>query len=306
MEPLQITVGELPTFNATDRRFIAQGFDGFRAVPKPRSELVASGAAAGAVAVGPWDDSEAYYTLNGRIENSSQAQLLAYRMQLLDALPATVDSPIVVADYDGVSRVAYVRRYDKPDITIRGNALLFSFPLVGLDPLKYGEDGAGGVMGVFAGSTWYTTFAVDTAPTPDIYYMPFILDTAPTPDFGYMVFQQDVASSSFPPAVTLTSEGDAISRRLTFEVTGPLDQGDWHLLHEQSGKELWVDLALTSEQTVVLDNYSQTASLDGSSVDSLVFGNWLSFEPGPNTYRLVSGTQSAGFAYVLNALPAYR
>lgn len=305
MDLAAITVGAL-TFNNADRRFIATGFDNFRAVAKPRSELVPAGGAAGAVAIGPWDDSEAYYTLSGRIGNVPQSDLLTYRKQLLDALPATADSPIIVADYDGVPRAVYVRLYDKPDITFRGNEMRFSFPLVGLDPLKYGITGLTGTMGVFTGDEWYQTFTYDTAPTPDDAYQTFLLDTAPTPDDAYFLFQQVVASGPFPPAVVLVNAGDAVSRRIVFEVTGPLSQGDWKLINETTGDEMWVDVDLIPGQSVILDCYTQTATMDGASVDNLVFGDWLTFQPGSNTYRLVAGEQSEGFADITQALPGYR
>jgi hypothetical protein len=305
MQLAPITVGAL-VFNAGDTRFTATGFENFRAVAKPRAELVPAGGAAGAVAIGPWDDSEAYYTLTGRIFASSQADLLTYRMQLLDALPATTDSPVIVGDYDGVDRAVYVRLYDRPDITIRGNDLRFSFPLVGLDPLKYGITGEGGTMGVFIGDEFYQSFTYDAAPTPDDAYLPFTLDTAPTPDDAYFVFTQVVASGPFPPAVVLNSTGDAVSRRLTIVATGPLTQGDWKLINERTGNELWADVELVAGQSVVFDNYTQTATMEGSNIDNLVFGDWLTFEPGFNTYRLVAGEESEGFADITEALPAYR
>ena len=93
--------------------------------------------------------------------------------------------------------------------------------------------------------------------------------------------------------------------RVTVTVTGPLDEGDWFLLHENTGQRLWVDLSLTADQTVEFDCYQQTATLNGNAIDTNVFGDFLTLEPGENTYRLVTGTDSAGSATV-EAQPAYQ
>jgi hypothetical protein len=300
-----VQVGSLPIDGANPRFHYT--IDGWYSVAKPRAELVANGGGSGAVAIGPWDDSEAYYTLRGVIQSTDRLELLGYRRQLLDALPADSDSPLVVIG-NGVDEdlQVFVRRYDAPEIGFNGDNLLFSYPLVALDPLKYAATALTGIMGVFTGSEWFTTFTVYTPPNPDVWYMPFVLDTVPTPDVAYMTFQQATSTSPYPMAAVLTSPGDMISRRIKFQVTGPVTLGDWKVVHEQTGNELWADLELVDGQSVVFDCHAQTATLDGSPVDNLVFGDWLTFQPGPNTYRLVAGTQTDGYATVFDALPAYR
>jgi hypothetical protein len=281
--------------------------DGWYAVAKPNAEIVLSGAGPGGIAVGPWDPTEAYYTLRGWVYDTNRANLIALRRTLLAALPAQTDNSLVVlGNAEDFDLQAFVRLYDKPDIDFEGNALKFTLPLVALDPLRYSLNGLTGVMGVFTGSDWYSTFVLDTAPTPDDGYSTFVLDTAPTPDDAYSIFQQAQSTSPYPQSVSLTSAGDVVSRRVTIEVTGPLTAGDWHIMHEQTGDELWADVSLIDGQSVVFDCYEQTATLEGTSVDSLVFGSFLSLRPGVNTYRLVSGTQSNGYATITEALEAYR
>lgn len=299
-----IEVGSLPKNNTGDPD-VHMTIDKWFTVAKPRAELVPS-STAGAVAVGPWDLAEKYYTLRGTLTSGDPAQLYTWRAELLDALPANSDNPIVVyGNGETVDLQVFVRLYDEPDIEIAGQNLIFAMPLVATDPLRYGT-GLSGTMGVFTGSEWFTTFDVYTPPTPDVYYLPFTLDTVPTPDDAYMTFEQATSVGPFPPAVVLTSPGDAVSRRIKFEVSGPVTVGDWKLVHEQTGDELWADLELVAGQSVVFDCYAQTATMAGASVDHLVFGDWLTFRPGSNTYRLVAGIQTDGFADIQDALPAYR
>lgn len=279
--------------------------DGWFGVAQPRSELAPEIAGDGATAIGPWDFNEAYYVLRGLYRADDQSTLLAFRAQLLAALPANADVPItVLSDYR--DQVAYVRLYDKPEIDVKGTILTWTMPLVATDPWKYSAEALTGQFGVFTGSNWYMAFSVNTVPNPDRYYAPFVLDTAPSPDRAYMTFIQQQSTSAYPPAAVLTSDGDITSRRLKFEVTGPLVQGDWKIVHEQSGNELWVDIGLTSGQSIILDCYAQSATLAGASVDNLVFGDWPTLLPGANTYRLVAGNPADGFANVYDAMPAYR
>lgn len=299
-----IRLGSLPTFNAEDRDYRITAFDGWYGAAAPRAELVTSGGAPGAVAVGPWDDSEAYYTLTGLIRSTDRATLMSLRRELLAALPATEDVALdVLGNDEDVNLTAFVRRYDKPEITVEGSLLHFTFPLVATDPSRYGPTLASSLtMGVFTGSQWFTTFELDATPDPDLHYL--------APDVvageGAVLFQQVEEMPDFPSSVTLTSEGDTTSRRLTIAVTGPVTQGDWQLINETTGDELYADLSLVAGQTVVFDCYRQRATLNDAPIDGLVFGDFLSLEPGGNTFRLTSGTTSAGFATIQEARPAYQ
>jgi hypothetical protein len=288
-----IALPGLPTFNAGDPNFRITQFDGWWATAKPRSELIDSGVSHGSVAVGPWDFAEAYYTLSGVIRSNDRATLMGYRRALLAALPANEDSPIVVYGNDeDVDLQVEVRRYDAPTIDVVANNLTFTFPLVATDPFKYAADLLSGSMATFAGFHWFKTLD----PTD----FTLLLDPAD----AALYFETDVAEG-VDQAATLTSTGDIASRQLTFNVTGPLTAGEWFLLHETTGRRLWLDLSLDAGQTLFLDCYEQHAWLGASNVDEHVFGDYLTLEPGTNVYRLVTSTDTAGSA-VVEARPAYQ
>lgn len=299
-----IVLPGLPSFNAGDPNFKITGFDGWWGTAKPRSELLPNGAAEGAVAIGPWDFAEAYYTLTGLIRSTSRSTLMTYRRALLAAFPATTESTInVLGNGEDVDLSVAVRRYDAPTIDVSANNLTFTFPLVAVDPFKYGTALADS-MTVFTGSSWYRTFTIDLVPNPDQFYWAHTIDLVPNPDQFYAAFATDVAAGA-DLAANLTSGGDTPSRRLTFTIGGPLLAGDWFILSDTTGKRLWANVAVAAGQTLTFDCYRQTASLNGASVDTLVFGEYLTLEPGANTYRLVAGTASAASA-TATASPAYQ
>lgn len=286
-----IKVGDiLPTFNATDRRFRITGFDGWFTVAAPDTVLVASGGP-GAVAVGEWAPLEAYYTLAGVISATSRPELLALRGYLLAALPAHADAPIEVLSEQ---KQIFVRRYDRPDVAVAENTLSFTFPLVASDPFKYSIDALDGTVGVFTGQRWFRTYTDNSGDWVRSY------DTA-----GDRTYEQAFPTGPYPQSLTLTSDGDASSQRVTVEVTGPLTAGDWWLWNETTGSRLWVEAGVTADQTLTLDNVARTATLNGADVGHLVFGDWLTLEPGANVFRLVAGTDSAAFAHI-TALEAWQ
>lgn len=290
-----IRLAGLPDFNAGDSAFKITAFDGWYATAKPRAELLPSGVSHGATAVGPWDFAEAYYTLSGVIRSADRATLLGYRRDLLAALPAAGASPITVLGNDeDVDLLVDVRRYDQPDIRVVANNLMFTFPLVAVDPFKYAATALSASMAAFNGSDWFATFEIDGGGDD---WLDLGADT-------YLLAFETDSSAAADQAAVLFSPGDALSRRLTFTVTGPLDQGDWFLLHENTGQRLYADLALTAAQTLTFDCYAQRATLNGSEVDTLVFGDYLTLLPGDNTYRLVTGADSDGSAAV-EGRPAY-
>lgn len=299
-----IRIGALPVNNATDPD-VHYTIDGWYGTAAPRAELEENGAIGGAIAVGPWEPAEAYYTLSGLIHSTDRQLLLDYRRQLLAALPAGRDMPLVViGNGEDIDLTVYVRRYDKPDINFDGHNLVFSYPLVASDPYKYGSDLLEQQMGVFTGSAWFRTYLVDTAPTPDLYYRVHSVDLVPFPNLHYRTYEQADESSEFPPAAILTSTGDSTSRRVVARATGPLTRGDWAIVNEATGAAIWADLDLAPGQTARFDSLTQTATLDGAAIDSYVFGDFLTLEPGVNTYRLIAGIQTAGFGRI-TAQPAY-
>ena len=285
-----MTIPGLPSFNAGNPNFKVTGFDGWWNTAKPRAELVASGAGDGAVAVGPWNFAEAYYTLSGLIHSTDRPTLMGYRRALLAAFPANAESTVtVLGNSEDVDLIIDVRRYDIPDIRVEANNLLFTVPLVAVDPFKYAASLLSGSMTAFNGTVWFQLFTIDTVPNPDQFFH---------------ALTQDTVAAALQAAV-LNSPGDVTSRRLTIDVSGPLLAGDWFLLHENTGRHLFTDLALASGSVIEFDCYRQRAYLDGQPIDQHVFGDYLTLEPGVNTYRLITGSVSTGTASV-QGRPAYQ
>jgi hypothetical protein len=316
MDGASVAIPGLPTgYPAGGDLNLRMTLDGWYSTSAIRSNLAASTSGGGSTPTGPWDHAEAYYTLRGvyHSDTADRGALNSMRRAIIAALPANRDTALQVLDDQDLDLTAFVRLYDKPDIEIDGPNLRFTLPLVAPDPLKYGDNLIGGMVsgdfGVFTGSQWFETFQLNTVPNPDRWWGDFTLDTAPTPDRGYSVFTQAQSVSPFPPAVVLvapsTIDGGAISRRLMIGVTGPLTQGDWVITNETTGAEIYADLGLDGSQTVVFDSFTQTATLNGTDISNAVYGDYLSLQPGTNTFRLVSGQQSAGFATIIQALPAY-
>lgn len=252
-----------------------------------------SAAGPGSVATGPWVEKERYLTVGGHFLGVDP---FFARRALIAAFPPGNESPITVTYPSGVKETMYVRPYDQFDLVPKGSQLRFVLPLVALDPFKYGTDPAAGDMGVYTGGTWFREYA--DAGTD------WTRDYTLTGGVWVRSYQQIVPTGPFPTSLTLTSDGDVESRRITFEITGPLP-GEWWLLDEGTNRRSWVDRELAGDQTLTLDSRHRTATLDGEDVSDQVFGEWLTFAPGQNTYRLVTGDQSDAYAHV-EASPAYQ
>lgn len=286
----------LPDFNADDPAFRINMFDGWFDGPGPVPVLVANGGAPGAVAVGDWEPAEHYYTLAGRVFCEPQDRAY-YRRLLLAALPPNMDTSIAcLGNSVDVDLQAFVRLFDRPTMVANEAGLGFSLPLVAPDPYKYALAPLAGDMGVFTGQSWFRDYTLSGAK--------WVRSYALTGSRWTRTYKQSVASGPYPSSVTLDSAGDATSRRVTVTITGPLTAGDWWLRNESTGEEMWVEVGVQAGQQLVIDMRSRTARLDGSPVDHLVYGDWLSLAPGANLFRLASGTASAAFASV-TALPAY-
>jgi hypothetical protein len=289
----RIRIGDLPDFNAGDPSFVVEVFEGWYSAAVGVPTLVANGGGAGAIAIAE-EPPEAYYTLGGSIDCGSWPHLEEVRSGLLAALIGGERSVQVLDDRaGGVHKQVFVRAYDRPSMEPLNAILSFTFPLVAPDPFKYGLEPLVGDVGVFTGQSWYRTYSTTGTRTYTLSGSRWV-----------RTYERSVPSGPFPMSLALTNPGDATSRRVSVAVTGPLAVGDWWLWNEATGERMWVDVSVQADQELVLDMAARTARLNGSPVDHLVHGEWLSFVPGANVFRLVSGSASAAFASV-SALPAY-
>ncbi len=292
-----VRIQGLPDFNAGDKSFIVESLDGWDDTATTDSVFVGNGGGPGVCASGDWLQTEGYLTVSGIMVVGPEAQQV-FRSLLLAGLPATNDVPLIVTGgtWDA-DKQAFVRRFDKPTIVRRRNYMRFTVPLIMTDPLKYALTPLSGTMGVWVGETWFGTYTDQGS-------------ALWTRGYGFdgtnwvRTFRQTVEVGAWADSYSLVSEGDATSQRLTFSIQGPLSAGDWWLINETTGKRLWARVDVESGAELIFDCFNKTATLNGSSVDHLVYGDWLTLEPGENTYRLLSSVQSAGSATV-TALPAY-
>jgi hypothetical protein len=229
-------------------------------------------------------ETDRYYTVTGGITvplSDTPADMEGLRSLLVAAFSIAEERPLDVRT--DITRRAWVRLYDTPDVDWRDNHLTFTLPLVATDPLKYAAMPLSGVMGAFAGGSLYLAYTADGLGG---YYT-----TYPEPGPS-QTYRDEEPSGAYPDVLTLDSVGDVTSRRLVVQVTGPLEAGDWWLVNEALDEALSVEQSLAAGQTLTLDSYLETADIDGSPVDSLVTGDWLSLAPGSNTYRLMVGTRN--------------
>jgi hypothetical protein len=292
-----VRIPGLPDFNDTDRDLIVEDVGGYMDGPTPIPVLVPNGGGVGAVAVGDWAPAEDYLTVNGWIF-SDAAALAGFRRVLLDAFTSATEAPLVILGNGvDIDKQMFVRLYDRRTISQVDDRLAFSLPLVAPDPYKYALEPLSGQMGVFTGQSWFRDYALAGTRWVRTYTL--------TGGRWVRSYERRLPSGPFPTSLTLTSDGDMTSRRVTAAITGPLTAGDWWLVNEATGERLWVEVGVTADQTLVLDMRARTARLNGALMDHLVFGDWLSLAPGGNTYRLVSGTDSDAYASI-EALEAYQ
>jgi len=285
----------LPDFNGDDDSFRVTQFDGWFDGFDPDTVWVANGGGPGGVASGPWLPKERVGVLAGRIMADRDQQEM-FRRTLLAAIPAgNIEVPIVcLGNGLATDLQIFVRRSGKPDISLQ-SMIQFTFPLVALDPLKYALTPLTGTMGVWTGEDWYLSLATSSG----AWYVQMVNAG------GWSVsLVQDVPDGPYPISLSLDSDGDTSSQRVTASITGPLDAGDWFLWSETTGAQLWAEVGITADQTLILDSFSKTATLSGQDVTYLTYGDWLTLEPGSNSFRLVAGTDSDAFC-ALTALEAY-
>lgn len=290
----------MPDFNAGDPAFKITDFTGWYSVGTPDAVLVANGGGPGAIAAGEWLPAEQYYTLTGFLRGGDRASTELLRRMMLAALPPNADAPVQVLQGDDGLQV-FARLADKPDLTPIGPTLMqFTFPLVAPDPYKYALEPLSGTVGVFAGVDWYRTYDLTTTPPSRGYVL----------DGGRWVrsYVQQGVTGAFPLSWGADSPGDATSRRLTVTVAGPQPDGWWVERQDADGavaEQLYVDQALTADQTVTFDCQPPYAvTLNGADVAHLTFGDFLTLPPGASTYRLVAPDDLGGHA-AFSALPAF-
>jgi len=283
----------LPMFNDGDD-FILSDVDGWEDPAAPDAVLVANGGGPGSVASSVWLPKERAVTVSGvvTVPNDQQAGI---RRLLLQAFPADREQPLIgyANGSSDVDTQLFVRRYDRPTFQRLPTYMEFSFPLVAADPFKYALEPLAGTMGVWTGEDWYLSMSTSSG----AWYVQM------DPSWSVSLVQ-DIPDGPYPVSLTLDSDGDTSSQRITASITGPLAAGDWYLWSETTGAQLWAEVGVTADQTLVLDSFTKTATLSGSDVSYLTYGDWLTLEPGSNSFRLVAGSDSDAFCQ-LSALPAY-
>ena len=284
----------LPVFNDGDD-FIITDVDGWEDPAAPDAVFVNNGGAGG-VASGPWLPKERLVTVSGVVTVGTDQQALIRRL-MLAGLPADHDVPFVGYGNGDADMQMFVRRYDRPTFQRLPTYMEFTVPLVALDPYKYALEPLAGTVGVWTGEDWYASL---TDYGSGVWAAPMALSGG---RWGVSLVQ-DVPTGPYPISLTLNSDGDVASQRVTASITGPLTAGDWFLWSETTGHQLWVEVGVNADQTLTLDSYAKTATLSGTDVTYLSYGDWLSLESGANTYRLVAGTDSDAFC-TFSALPAY-
>lgn len=284
-------------FNAGDPAFTVQEIDGWDSSAAPDVVLVPNGGGSGSVAVGSWLPQQAAYTVSGTIVTPPGLQA-SLRRVILAAFPAGQDTQLIVYGVDEPDLQAFVRLADRTEFIRRANYAKFALPLVAADPHKYGLTALSGSMGVWTGEDWYLSMTEDPA---DVWSLQMVFSG------GSWSLQmiQDVPTGPYPVSLSLDGDGDLSSHRVTASITGPLTAGDWYLWSETTNTTMWAEVGVTAGQTLVLDSFTKTATLSGQDVTHLTYGSWLTLEPGPNTFRLVAGTDSDAFC-TLTALEAYQ
>lgn len=293
-----VRLAGLPDFNATDARFRITGWEGIFATPVPDAQYAASGGGAGAIASGSWLPKERPMVLSGFVEDEL-ALLPGYARALAAALPATYEASIgILANgRDDLDLQIFVRRYDKADLPITSR-LDFQIPVLALDPYLYALEPIVAGMSAYSGSFWYESYAKPSATWVKTYAKPSttwgnsytnIVPAGPYPD----------SASLMPPV------GGAASRRLTFDVSGPLTAGSWQLIQEGTAREMWVQSSIGAGQVLSIDVAAETATIGGEDVTNYLFGDMLTLEPGGSTYRLIVPTPNTTAYALISALPAY-
>jgi hypothetical protein len=168
------------------------------------------------------------------------------------------------------------------DSIAAGRGFTFEIPLIAKDALRYGR----------------TEITATTAPASGPaernltmpLYMPVIF-TAGAGEAGGTAVLHNPGNENTPPKTTITG--------------GVLPRG-WRISNDgDSGRRLWVDLALRPSDVLVIDHRSGDVTLNGYGLGVPVYGQWWTVRPGDNRIRLTSPAASTATATV-SAYPAYR
>lgn len=281
----------------TDRTLICRQVGGWYSTPAPDAVLVANGGGPGVVAVGKWSPKERYYTLDGHVAAvPDRADGEALLRMVHASIPTEAETSLVVLG--GLRDLqAFVRRYDAGTADLVGDRhYAFSIPLVAADPRKYALTPMAATAGGFTPSDWFRTY--DNASGD--YYRVYALDGS----VQYRTYLDEDPGGTLNPVAALTSAGDVDSRRMTITVTGPLPAGGWWV-EDADGTRLWANLTLAAGQSIVFDCFTRTATVNGSAVNHLVFGDYLQLAPGPNAFRLITDADDGAFMQI-EALEAFR
>lgn len=288
----------LPDFNAGDPALKVTAFEGVDDGVRTDATLIAS-PSGGAVAAGEWLPVERYYTLTGRVMCAPEEKS-GWRAALKAALPFHREASVVLlGNGRDDDKQIFVRQYDAPTFPTGEHPLFFSFPLVAPDPFKYALTPLSGSFGVFSGVDWFRTYDIATTPPSRTY--------ATDGAAWFRTYGRDSDTGPYPLSMGLSSPGDATSRRVVAEVVGPQPSGWWLQRQDEGGvvrERVWVATAVADGQTLTLDTRARSATLNGSDVSHLMFGDLLTLPPGSSTFRLVAPSDAGGYATV-SALPAY-
>lgn len=294
-----VQIPGLPDFNSTDAGFRITGWEGIFDTAVPDAQYTSSGAAGGAVASGPWMPKEKPTVLQGFIDTGRKLDLLpGYARALANGLPAGADATIkILGNGRDIDLQCFVRRYDKAQLPITSR-LDFTIPLLQLDPYLYGLTPLEGGVSVDAGSFWFGSYS-----KPSSAWVKTYVKSGSNWFYTYTNVQPP---GPFPTSLSLTPPpGGATSRRLTFQVVGPLTAGDWQLSQVGTGREMWVQLTIPVGQSLTIDTYAETVMFNGEDVSSYLYGDLLTLEPGGSAYELTSSTPNTVAYAIVSALPAY-
>ncbi len=293
-----IRLSGLPDFNAEDACFRITGFDGIFSTPIPDAQYAAAGGGAGAVASGSWLPKERPCVLSGFID-APLAELPSYARALAAALPATAEATvgIIANGRDDLDLQLFVRRYDRADLPI-SSRLDFQIPLLALDPYLYALEPLTAGMAAYSGTYWYELYSKPSSTWVKTYVKPAS---------AWIDEHSNVAQPGpYPDSAALTASPLSVSsRRLTFDVYGPLTAGEWNITQEDTSREMRVQLTIPAGQSLSIDIYAEAVTMNGQDVSSYLYGDMLTLEPGGSTYRLNVPTANIAAYALITALPAY-
>lgn len=163
-----------------------------------------------------------------------------------------------------------------------GKGFTFEIPLIAKDALRYGRTEITATTAPASGPAERTL----TMPL----FMPVIF-TVGAGEAGGTAVLHNPGNENTPPTTTIRG--------------GALPRG-WRISNDgDSGRRLWVDVALRATDVLVIDHRTGDVTLNGYGIGVPVYGQWWTLRPGDNRIRLTSPKASSATATV-SAYPAYR